>query len=102
MGNFVIKTETLNKQYEYDDANVSVAGSITTDNGTGTVTGINGVVYRMTDGVRAESIGNFTGNPRGGMMRYTLSAMSRADSNMTWEAIEEIEAAASGSDTSNA
>ena len=52
--------------------------------------------YRNQDGNTGEYIGNFIGNSRGGEVKYSLSEMSRRDSMMVWDAIDELEAFING------
>jgi hypothetical protein len=54
---------------------------------------VSGSCYRITpDGGQGDYVGNFNGYMRDGELRYSLSEMSRKDSNKVWDAIDEIEA----------
>lgn len=92
MGTFNVISSTLNSQYEYKDANLVVNGSFAKDATTDTLQNISGSCYRITpDGGQGDYVGNFNGYMRDGEIRYSLSEMSRKDSNKVWDAIDEIE-----------
>lgn len=93
-GQFEIKSQTHNAQYEYKDDNLIVQGQFVKDGTTGELQTINGSCYNKGDqGQQGSYVGNFNGYVRDGEIRYTLSEMSRRDSNKVWDAIDEIEAA---------
>ena len=93
MGNFSIKNSTLNSQYEYKDTNIIVVGNFVKDAVSGNLQSINGTCYRNNDGNMGANFGFFNGNPQAsGEIDYDLSSMSRADSNIVWDAIDEIQA----------
>ena len=92
MGTFVIKTQTLNAQYEYKDSNIIVQGNFVKDASSGDLQSISGSCYRNQEGNQGEYIGNFNGFIRNGELRYDLSEMTRQDSNYVWDAIDAIEA----------
>lgn len=92
MGTFNVISSTLNSQYEYKDANLVVNGSFAKDATTDTLQNISGSCYRITpEGEQGDYVGNFNGIMRDGEIRYSLSEMSRKDSNKVWDAIDEIE-----------
>lgn len=92
MGNFKVISETKNTQYGYDNTDVIVNGNYNTNTKDGVVTNISGSVYRKnSSGEQGEYIGNFNGQMRNDEMKYSLSEMSRADSNLVWTAIDDIE-----------
>ena len=92
MGTFNVIGSTLNSQYEYKDANLVVNGSFVKDAKTNDVQNISGSCYRITpDGGQGDYVGNFNGYMRDGEILYSLSEMSRKDSNKVWDAIDEIE-----------
>ena len=65
---------------------------------TSTLQNVSGSAYRLAQGgQRGEYVGNFNGYMRDGEIRYTMSEMSRRDSNKVWDAIDEIEANIMGS-----
>ena len=100
MGNFVINGSSLNNTYVYDDENVIVQGNYTLDAKQGNaLQNISGSVYKKNQqGEQGEYIGNFNGYVReGGEIRYSISEMSRRNANMTWDAIDAIEAEITGS-----
>ena len=92
MKDFVINSSKLTSQYTMKDDNVVVMGSYNEDAVTKTVQDINGSVYVKTqDGGQGQYIGNFNGYMRDGGMRYSLSEMTHAQSELVWTAIGEIE-----------
>lgn len=91
MGTFNIISSTLNNQYTYTDENLIVDGSYTKDAQSGNLQNINGSCYRNNNGEKGEYVGNFNGYMRDDEIRYSLSEMSRKDSNKVWDAIDEIE-----------
>lgn len=102
MGTFEIKSQTNNAQYEYKDDAIIVQGNYQKDALTGDVRSINGTAYRKDQqGEIGENIGNFNGYVRNGEIRYSLSEMSRRDSNAVWDAIDEIEPHVTGEDSNN-
>ena len=93
MGTFEIKNSTLNTNFEYKDAGIIVQGNFVKDTVNGTVQSVNGTCYRNTDGNVGGSFGFFNGYPNGdGEIVYDLSQMIRKDSDLTWDAIDAIEA----------
>ena len=93
MGTFKINSKSVNAQYEYKDENVCVNGSYNADATTNEVKGISGNVYQLdASGNQGQSIGNFNGLPNlQGVFVYSLSQMTKEQSDLTWAAIEEIE-----------
>lgn len=91
MGTFTVTSSTLSSSYEFSNESVMVEGSYTKDATTDTLQNVSGSVYLPAVGGRGEYIGNFNGYMRDGEVRYSLSEMSRRKSNMTWDAIDEIE-----------
>ena len=89
MSTFNITSSKLNKTFELENENIHVNGSYVTDEQTGELQSINGNCYRTQEG--GDYIGNFNGAMRNGELRYSLSEMSRRDSMMVWDAIDEIE-----------
>ena len=92
MGTFKVISLILNSQYEYKGANLVVNGSFAKDATTNALQNVSGSCYRITpDGGQGDYVGNFNGYMRDGEILYSLSEMSRKDSNKVWDAIEEIE-----------
>lgn len=92
MGNFKVISETKNTQYGYDNTDVIVNGNYNTNVKDGVVMNISGSVYRKnSSGEQGEYIGNFNGQARNDEMKYSLSEMTRSDSNIVWAAIDDIE-----------
>lgn len=93
MGTFNVISSTINSQYEYKDANIVVTGNYAKDATNNELQSVSGSCYRITpDGGQGDYVGNFNGYMRDGELRYSLSEMSRKDSNKVWDAIDEIEA----------
>lgn len=91
MSEFVVKSSTLNSQYEFKDVNIIVNGNFQKNAQDGKLTSISGECYRNVDGNMGDSFGYFNGYPNGNEMMYDLSQMKRADSELVWDAIEAIE-----------
>ena len=93
MGTFNITNSELNNSYQYKDTSIIVTGSYNKDAIRDTLTSVSGSCYRVNaQGEQGDYIGNFNGYVReGGEIRYSLSEMSRRDSNLVWDAIDEIE-----------
>ncbi len=92
MSTFKILSSKVNKTYELINENIYVSGSYVTDETTGELQSIQGSCYRnKPDGGTGDYIGSFNGALRNGEIKYSLSEMSRKDSMMVWDAIDEIE-----------
>lgn len=92
MSTFNITSSTLNTNYEYKNDVVFVSGNFTKDATNDTLQNINGSVSNIdAQGNPGTYIGNFSGYMRDDEIRYSLSEMSRRDSNKVWDAIDEIE-----------
>ena len=92
MKEFNVTSSTLNSSYNYKDA-IIVQGSFVKDAATDTLQSINGSCYRINaSGQQGDYIGNFNGYPQGDEITYDLSQMKRSDSNLVWDAIDDIEA----------
>ena len=89
MSTFTITSSKVNKTFTLENENINITGSFVTDEQSGEVQTIQGTAYRGGQG--GAYIGNFNGQMRDGEMRYSLSEMSRRDSMMVWDAIDEIE-----------
>ena len=90
MSNFKITATTKLTQYNYTDDKLIVNGAVESQQSE--VININGTAFLKTaEGGQGEYIGNFNGYMRDGEIRYSLSEMSRRDSNKVWDAIDEIE-----------
>jgi hypothetical protein len=93
MGTFNITSSTLNNSYEYKATGIIVTGNYSKDAQNDKLQNVSGSCYRVNaQGEQGDYIGNFNGYVReGGEIRYSLSEMSRRDSNLVWDAIDEIE-----------
>ena len=93
MEKFEVKSQSLTTQYEYTNDDVVVNGTYSSDKSETEVQGINGQVYRKPEGEgRGEYVGNFTGTMGTDGMEYSLSKMTRRNTNLVWDAIDGIEA----------
>lgn len=101
MGTFTVTSSTLNDNYEYKDENVVVNGGYQKDSQTDTLQNISGSAYVNDNGEQGNYIGNFNGHVRDGEIRYSLSEMSRRNSNNVWDAIDEIEQNIIGTNSDN-
>lgn len=90
---FNITNSTLNTSFNYKGV-IVVQGNFVKDAVSGNLQSINGACYRKTEaGEQGEYIGNFNGFPQpDGSINYDLSQMKRSDSNLVWDAIDDIEA----------
>lgn len=90
---FKITSSTLNSSYNYKDA-IIVQGNFVKNAETGDLQSIQGTCYRKNEqGEMSQNFGWFNGTPNGdGEINYDLSAMSRTDSNLVWDAIDAIQA----------
>ena len=92
MGTFTVTSSNLNNGYNYKDSAVIVTGSYNKDAQTNSLQNVSGQVYRQdAHGQQGDYIGNFNGYMRDGEIRYSMSEMSRRDSNLVWDAIDGIE-----------
>ena len=90
MGNLTIKSQSLATQADYVDATsgLTINVSYNQDNTTGDLKSINGTIYK-TDGMTYA--GNFSGQPQGGEMEYSISGVKSKDMAKVFAAIEDIE-----------
>lgn len=90
MGTLTVKTRSLSTQAEYVNAesgltiNVNYNEDVTTN----TLQSINGSIYK-TDGMTYA--GNFSGQPQGGEMEYSISGVKSKYMAKVFDAIEDIE-----------
>ena len=91
MSTFTVTSSNLNCGYEYKNESVEVTGSYSKDATTDTMINVSGTAYVTTPDGRGDYIGNFNGYMRDNEVRYSLSEMSRKNSNLVWNAIDEIE-----------
>lgn len=91
MATFEITSEVKNSQYKYENNDVIVNGGFVTNTKDNKVTNINGGVYHKENDQQGAFIGNFNGQLRNDEIKYSLSEMTKADSDLVWAAIEDIE-----------
>ena len=93
MGNFNITSSSLNNQYTFDNDSVIVQGNYNLDAANNELKNVSGTAYRKNEqDQQGEYIGNINGYMRDGVVKYSISEMSRRDANLVWDAIDEIEA----------
>ena len=93
MGTFTVTSSNLQNQYNYSNDTLIVIGNYSMDATTSTLQNVAGTAYRKNqDGSQGEYVGNFNGYMRDGVVKYSISEMTRQDANLVWDAIDEIEA----------
>lgn len=91
MSELRIKEKVLNVQYGYSNESLLVDGSYMENLEDGTLVQINGQCYaKKEDGSRGSSVGNFSGNRRDEVMKYSTSETTPEYGTMIWEAIQDI------------
>lgn len=97
MGNLTITSSKLNEQFNYQNEDLFVIGSCDKDaSNDNALINLSGQVYRNNEGQQGDYVGNFMGYMRDGVMKYSISEMTRTDANKTWDAIDEIQADLTG------
>ena len=91
MGTMKITSQTLNTNFVYENDSLSVNGNYQQDKISGELVSISGTCYKPSAEGQGEYVGNFNGRIRDGQMKYTLSDMSRQDTVVVLDAIDEIE-----------
>ena len=92
MSKFNVVNSTLNTTYNFENENVVVNGSFQKDAQSGELQNISGTAYKPNaEGGQGQYIGNFNGRMQNGVMRYSLSDMTRQDTLVVLDAIDEIE-----------
>ena len=87
MGNYIETSSKIVTQYEYENGTLTARGEHRRDVTGGQVETINGTV---SDG--GQYVGDFSGRLRGEGMKYSLSEMTKEQSNVVWGVIADIEA----------
>lgn len=89
---FNIISSTLNTNYNYKNV-IIVQGSFVKDEVNGNLQSVEGSCYRKNqDETQGEYIGNFNGSSQpDGTITYGLSQMKRSDSELVWDAIDDIQ-----------
>jgi hypothetical protein len=101
MGNFVVKNQTSKIEFEFTNNTLIVQGKYEKNVSTSMLMSYTGSCYRKNQqGQMSEYIGNFNGFLRSGSdtVKYSFDEMTRQDSNLVWDAIEEIEPYVIGED----
>ena len=90
MGTLTVKTRSLSTQAEYVDATsgLTINVNYNEDVQTNTLQSINGSIYKTENMTYA---GNFSGQPQGGEMEYSISGVKSKDMSKVFAAIEDIE-----------
>ena len=88
---YEVTSSRINTDYKCKQSAIYVHGTITVDKLSGKFVSIDGYCYRLNEeGEQGESFGNFNGYLRETGIKFNLSEMSIADSNLTLAAIDEI------------
>ena len=90
-GNLRVVAATENTQYEYKTQEIVVYATLRKDVVSNEVREFSGQVYVLSGDVQGDFIGSFNGYMRDGVMKYSLSEMSRQQSNKVWDAIDDME-----------
>ena len=92
MGTIKVTSSTLNTNFTYENENLFINGSYQKDAKSDELKNISGTCYKPKDGSQTgEYVGNFNGRNENGTMKYSLSDMTRQDTIVILDAIEEIE-----------
>ena len=89
---YEVTNSTINTDYVCKQSAIYVHGTITVDKLSDKFVSITGYCYRPNEQgeQQGESFGNFNGHLRETGIKFNLSEMSIADSNLTLAAIDEI------------
>ena len=90
-GTLRVVAATENTQYEYKTQEILVYATLRKDVVSNEVREFSGQVYVLSGDVQGDFIGSFNGYMRDGVMKYSLSEMSRQQSNKVWDAIDDME-----------
>ena len=90
-GTLRVVAATENTQYEYKTQEIVVYATLRKDVVSNEVREFSGQVYVLSGDVQGDFIGSFNGYMRDGVMKYSLSEMSRQQSNKVWDAIDDME-----------
>lgn len=83
---------TLNENYNYSDDSVMGTVNVQYDPDTKAVVSMSGQVYEKTkEGTQDAYIGNFNGQMKKGVMKYTTTQMTREQNNIVMDLVEELE-----------
>jgi hypothetical protein len=92
MGTIKVTSSALNVNFTYENENLFINGSYQKDAKSDELKNISGTCYKSKDGSqKGEYIGNFNGRNENGTMKYSLSDMTRQDTVVILDAIDEIE-----------
>lgn len=90
-GTLRVVAATENTQYEYKTQEILVYATLRKDVVSNEVREFSGQVHVLSGGMQGDFIGSFNGYMRDGVMKYSLSEMSRQQSNKVWDAIDDME-----------
>lgn len=92
MSEFKILISTQNDTYQYDSESLSINGVSQKDAKTDELQNISGTAYKPNGETQQGTyVGSFNGRMVNGVMKYTLSDMTRQDTMLVLDAIDEIE-----------
>ena len=90
-GTLRVVAATENTKYEYKTQEIVVYATLRKDVVSNEVREFSGQVHVLSGDVQGDFIGSFNGYMRDGVMKYSLSEMSRQQSNKVWDAIDDME-----------
>ena len=92
MGTIKVTSSTLNTNFTYENENLFINGTYQKDATSGELKTISGTCYKPKDVVQTgEYIGNFNVRNENGTMKYSLSDITRQDTIIVLDAIDDIE-----------
>ena len=92
MGTINVTSSQLNTNFTYENENLFINGSYQKDAKSDELKNISGTCRKPESGSQTgEYVGNFNGRNENGTMKYSLSDMTRQDTIVILDAIEEIE-----------
>ena len=90
-GTLRVVSSSEETRYEYKTQEIQVNAFKRVDIVSNNIREFSGNVYTLSGDAQGDFIGNFNGYMRNGVMKYSLSEMSRQQSNMMWDAIDDME-----------
>jgi hypothetical protein len=92
MGTIKVTSSALNVNFTYESENLFINGSYQKDAKSDELKNISGTCRKPESGSQTgEYIGNFNGRNENGTMKYSFSDMTRQDTIVVLDAIDEIE-----------
>ena len=92
MGTIKVTSATLNTNFTYESESLFINGNYQKDAKSDELKNISGTCYKPKSGSQTgEYIGNFNGRNENGTMKYSLSDMTKQDTIVILDVIDEIE-----------